>query len=315
LPSSQKEATLALVTRDFGRWRLEGAAKGIEGVSLRVTFVGRDVMMNNYAQSLFAPGVLITREASGLSRIFPARPVNAEVDLWIRELSPWGELLPGKRRLHQSLIDTRIPLERGFDHWFNELIGTTLRNRYRKALSEGITTHRSNDIADLDWFHRDFLLPATNARHGERAFTPPLEFFRGIWRPGCFRYLRDREGKILYAEFIQMTRFSGWRFLRVAHASEIQNNKNLKSLTSTLLDAESIRDACEAGQTGLSMGLAPAFLTDGLLKHKREWGAQPVRAWPWHPWCEITAVSPVGERVISERKPFCVARGQIREMV
>lgn len=307
-----KEAVFWVTKRDFGRYRLEGTAKAAPGGPLSLVFVGRESVVNDFAQIFFDGHVNIASDGEWARRRAELALNEAPIaDIMIREHPPLSRRAPAGSFLHQSLVDAIIPLTQGFDHWFNNVLKKQAKRRQVKALEAGYTVSVSTDARDLRFFYERLLTPSAIALHGERASVPPIAVFEKLWVPGALMFAKDKDGTIVGGKFILMSRVSEWRFLRVAMTLDVQENGALRSMVTTLLDVEAIRVCCQAGQTSISMGMAPASSVAGLWAHKAEWGAVPRRPIPWYPVCAVWAKSPRGQQVLDAHKLFRLRDGSL----
>lgn len=163
-------------------------------------------------------------------------------------------------------VDAWLPLDRG-DPLANA--NESVRRGVRKVRAAGMTWSLARDQADFEYFYDRLYLPFIHARFDQQAVVRQRSVLRRAFRQGGILWIERGEERVGGQLFAIDGRTLHVVAQAVDHIQELRRANLLYASTLCTMDY-----ACSEGLTRLDLGGSLPSLRDGVLAHKKSWGAQ-----------------------------------------
>ncbi|MEI6871852.1 MAG: hypothetical protein WCL08_06165 [Verrucomicrobiota bacterium] len=251
-----------------GLWILSGRERH-SGYPLVVAYAGTDYSKSYFAGKIFAQDF----EEQNLGRRWVFRALKgallrrADISLFACEVPTPIENVFKPEAFATIPIWIRMEAKLSADSrvWSSKRFLLT----QKRVKKDRLTVQVSRDLEPFNHFYRDTYLPYIRARHEGAAVTDSAELAALKFTEGdCELLLVRQDGELLGGIVISM-RDGVERFWWLA--GSLSERGKMGSLTDVLYYFAILRGR-DAGCSLLNMGHCHAFLSDGLLWYKREWG-------------------------------------------
>jgi hypothetical protein len=146
----------------------------------------------------------------------------------------------------------------------------TLANRFDRGV-EGVTCRTSTKLDDLFYFYDLMFRPLMIRKFGEAARIESLEEMKAAFLNGFLLLLEKNSEVVAGALLVPEGKKLVYRRIGVLHGDESLVSEGLQSL----IYYYQLRYANEHGFESLDALISAPFVSDGVYKHKAQWGALP----------------------------------------
>jgi hypothetical protein len=257
------------------------ALKGLEsnsGLPINVLYLGEEHTLE-YLKTLFFRSVThdsLIEQYSLLDVMRGIRPMPEGYDLCISEFTPRSlHLIPKKSQFRiPEWIEQEVPLAGSWEDVVSRFSKHARSNELRLVRKYNYASDVVTDPAAIKQFYHELYLPYVNQRFQEAVEIVDDEWLIAVAGEGGLLRILNNDQVIAGGVFYRDKQFLDGIWL----GALMQNGQDIYKGSFSSLYYHSIKYAHNEGFPTIKLGLSRSFLTDGVYRFKRKWGAQLLKS-------------------------------------
>ncbi len=265
-----------LLSKRFSYRALRGLERN-SGLPLNLLYLGEGYSLD-YFKTIFFQSVTHESEITQYSLLDLFRgisPMPKEYDLRICEFTPRTmNFIPKKGRFKiPEWIEQEIPLEGSWEDVVGRFRKNTKTTDLRLVRKYKYTSDVVNDPESLKYFYNVLYLPYVKHRFQKAVQIVDDEWLIAVAEKGGLLRILNGDQVIAGAVLHRGKQYLDWLWI----GALMQNGQDLYKGASSSLYYHSIKYAHDEGFPKIKLNQSRPFLSDGVYRYKRKWGAHIVK--------------------------------------